>query len=267
MLNTIIVDDSSICVNMLWDICSEFSQLNLQCFTNSEDAVSFCKSSLVNLAFLDVDMPNLNGLRLGQILRNINPDVMLIYVSSKEDSCPTAMRLKADGYIFKPYSISDISRIIERAYIISEKLQKSLFARTFGTFELFKGCEPIRFSNAKAKELLALCISYEGCPVNMETAISTLWPDRPINERSKRLYRKAISSIKDTIALYTDIEIFGNSRGSCYVYPSNLYCDHFLYKSNPTKYSYLAKEPYLKNYIWSKVSTSDDSEKNNTFLA
>ncbi len=221
MLNTIIVDDSPICVNMLREVCSSLFYLDLHCFTNPREAVDYSKTTGVSLALLDVDMPEINGLRLGQILKNINPETYLICISSKEDCCKEANYLNIDKYIFKPFNISTLSEHIEKAFNLNTS-NSIVCTRTPDGFEFFCGQTRLEFSCRKARDLFALCVSYMGNSVDIRTAISALWPDRPVDDNTKKLYRKAIASLKSTISKYTDAKVFGTSRGDCYIYPDKI---------------------------------------------
>lgn len=253
MISTIIVDDSSICVDMLFDICSTFEDLKLNKFTKPEEAVIYSRNNLVNLAFLDVSMPGIDGIELGQILRTHNPDIVLIYVSSKEETCSDAMRIKADGYIFKPYSIADISYAINKASLLINNTHESIYIKTRGNFDIYCGNELIHFSNAKAKELLALCVASKGQDLNMETAIKKLWPGKPLDDKAKRLYRKAVSAIKSTLSLYTNIQVFANSRGNCRVLINNFKSDYLMYSEDGENMdNNIHNTIYFKQYNWSK---------------
>ena len=87
--------------------------------------------------------------------------------------------MKADFYIFKPYSSKDIEDAIYRARLLAVRQRKRIAVRTFGRFDVFAAGRPICFKNAKSKELLALCVDRRGGEVMMDEAIDMLWPERP----------------------------------------------------------------------------------------
>ena len=55
--------------------------------------------------------------------------------------------------------------------------------RTFGKFDVFVDGLPVRFKDAKAKELLAICVDRKGELVGTEEVIDKLWKDIPKNVR------------------------------------------------------------------------------------
>ncbi|MBE5940408.1 MAG: response regulator [Lachnospiraceae bacterium] len=223
MLNTIIVDDSQICMEMLLDVCKNRFSLNLKGFTEPIDALKYTETNCVQLAFLDIDMPAVNGIDLGQLLRNINPDIILIYISSKKESCFDAMLIKADGFIPKPFHVYDIEYAVNRAVVLATNQNHYICGELADTFKLIIGQNVVHFSNSRSNDLLALCTAREGQPVSTEEAIKTLWPDRIVDDKTKRLYRKVTSNIRDTLREYTDTEIFCTARGCCYINPKNIH--------------------------------------------
>jgi two-component SAPR family response regulator len=130
-------------------------------------------------------------------------------------------------------------------------LQKSkVRAVMFGRFQLFVGDELVYFSNAKAKELLALCLDHRGGEVTMEEAIDKLWPDRIYDERVKKLYRKAVMSLQATLKEAGAEEIFITKRGSCYANVANIECDYFQFLETRDSEVSLYDGTYLFDYGW-----------------
>jgi two-component SAPR family response regulator len=130
-------------------------------------------------------------------------------------------------------------------------LQKSkVRAVMFGRFQLFVGDELVYFSNAKAKELLALCLDHRGGEVTMEEAIDKLWPDRTYDDRVKKLYRKAVMALQATLKEAGAEEIFTTKRGCCYANVANIECDYFQFLETRDSEVSLYDGTYLFDYSW-----------------
>ena len=127
-------------------------------FTNPEEALEYARENPVEAAFLDIEMPVMNGLVLAQKLREIIPGIVIIFVTGYEQYAMDAFRIKADFYLTKPYDRKDIAEAIERARLLSARLKKRVYLRTFGKFDMFVDGQVVHFTNNKAKELLALCV-------------------------------------------------------------------------------------------------------------
>jgi len=250
-MDTIVVDDELLSMEQFEEECRGIPEINVVGkFDNPEDALTYAKSNRVDFALLDVEMPRMNGLALGQELKKINPHMILIYVTGYTQYVVDVMKIKADYCIMKPYDEKDIKDAIERAKLLSKRQEKRVRVQMFGRFDVFVDDKVLHFQNKKSKELLALCMDHKGGIVTMEEATDKLWPDRPYDERVKRLYRKAIGSVQEVLEEAGINGFFESGRGSCHVHIGDIQCDYYTYLSNPVQYEDLFQEEYLFDYEW-----------------
>lgn len=252
-LKTILVDDE------LWSM----KQFEIECrnndielageFDNAVEALSFVEKNKTDLALLDVKMPDMDGIMLGRKLKEINPDMIVIYITGYEEYIKEAiLELKADYYLLKPYNRSDVEQVLERAKCLSARLCKRVTVRTFGDFDIFIDGELIEFKNQKAKELLALCVDSGGGAVTMKGVIERLWEDRNYDDRVKRLYRKAVIYLNTIFQQYGVENVFDNARGSCHVNRREISCDYFEVLDGKNIKETLFDGRYMTNYSWSE---------------
>jgi DNA-binding LytR/AlgR family response regulator len=64
--------------------------------------------------FLDIMMPGINGLNLAYKLREIYPDINLVFVTGHTEYAATAFQLDAADYLVKPISMEAVSRALNR---------------------------------------------------------------------------------------------------------------------------------------------------------
>lgn len=162
--------------------------------------------------------------------------------------------MKSDYYILKPYNSQDIIDAVERACLLAGRQKNNLYVHTFGRFEVYDKDRVIDFSNAKAKELLALCIDHVGGEVSMDECAAKLWGNRPYDEKVKNLYRKAVSYLKRLLAEYGHEDVFINKRGSCCVAIQHIICDYYQYiipeQYGNLEYGYSGE--YMIQYEWAR---------------
>ena len=82
-MNVIYVDDERIaleCFEYEARALKEIAQLNL--FDSAESALSFARQNEVDAAFLDIEMPEMSGLLLAKALREIHPEICIIFVTA-----------------------------------------------------------------------------------------------------------------------------------------------------------------------------------------
>lgn len=76
--------------------------------TSGEQALQVPDLELYQLAFLDVDMPGLNGIALGRELKKHTPEIKLVYVSAYLEFAPEGYTVSAYRYLLK----KDIVRLL-----------------------------------------------------------------------------------------------------------------------------------------------------------
>lgn len=255
-MKTILVDDELLSMQQFEEECKLIPEIDLVGkFADAKEAYEFAKNNQVEFALLDIEMPVMNGLELGRKLKKINQDMIIIYVTGYAGYVAETLKVKADYCIMKPYNKQDILDAVYRAKLLSKRFKKRLRAETFGRFCLFADEQPVYFPNSKAQELLALCIHREGGIVTMEQAISELWPDRPYDDKVKRLYRKATASIQEVLSEYGVFDLFVSKRGSCMIRKENLDCDLYsLLDGEEITEARLAGlgEGYMIDYSWAE---------------
>ena len=73
-------------------------------FTQPVEALDFIRRTLVDVVFLDIEMPMLNGITLGkQISEELPAPPEIIYVTAFPEYSLDAWDIGAFGYILKPY--------------------------------------------------------------------------------------------------------------------------------------------------------------------
>ena len=166
--------------------------------------------------------------------------------------------MKADDFIPKPYTREDILGGIERAVVIMEQSHPRLTVRAFGYFDVRVGDRHLHFSNRKARELLALCIDRRGGVVTMDEAIDLIWPGKPLDEKAKKCYRKAVRDARHTLQGYGVDEIFESRRGYCRVIPERIDCDYFEYM-RCREPGWEAPLQYMPEYDWAEMTLAQMS--------
>lgn len=245
-MDIIIVDDE---ISSLQTFLTEIINIkNIQYkffIDNKEDIISYVKENKVKNAFLDINMPNINGIDLAEQLIKIDPDFKIVFVtglSIQKKDIPSQLINNVLGFIYKPYDFNDVSyyiNLINNSSIVLE-------VKMFNSFDCFINNEVIIFSSAKSKELFALLLAYNGKILQMNDAISQLWPDKDI-EKSKKLYRDAVWRLRKTLEEY-NFNCILFQRGSLILNKRNINCDYWNYLNGKiNSFNGL----FCKSYEWS----------------
>lgn len=252
-MKTIIVDDDPIMGVHTDKELQDMPQIELLAhFENPEEALTFAKENQIELAILDIEMPQMNGIELSRRLRNINPDTAVIFLTAHEDFAMEAIRNRATAYVLKPYSVEELAYAIETAILLSRRNERKIFARTFGNFDLFVDGKAVMFKSAKAKELLALLVDRQGGTVYTGQIIATLWEDRPNDEATQSLCSKIAKTLQEELNQYGIGDILVQSRGVKRVDIDKFDCDLYelLNGEEQATKKYLGE--YMSEYGWAE---------------
>lgn len=219
-------------------------------FSNGADAIQYVKCHQIDLAVLDIFMPGMNGIDLAAELKQILPNLVVIYLTGYEEYAMDALRLRAAAYILKPYTSEEIHYALETAALLTKRGRKRIFARTFGHFDIFVEGKPILFKSAKAKEMLALLIDRRGGTVTTEQMISMLWEERPNDEGTQNLCSKTFKTLLSELKEYEAEDIIISRRGVRSIDTEKIDCDYYeLMSDTCISKSYYCGE-YMSDYSW-----------------
>jgi len=113
-INCIAIDDELPALNQMQDYIAKIPYLNLVgSFNNGLDALSFLKENTVDLLFLDVQMDDLNGIQLLQVLNN-KPKVIL--TTAYNQYALKAFDLEVSDYLLKPISFERFVKAVEKIF-------------------------------------------------------------------------------------------------------------------------------------------------------
>ena len=68
-------------------------------FADGREALDFAVGRQVDVAFLDVEMLELNGIDLAKKLQELHPKINIIFITGYKEYMPDAFQLYASGYL------------------------------------------------------------------------------------------------------------------------------------------------------------------------
>ena len=113
-LKILVVDDKKV-IGDLFDFTLGYSGHIITVLDNAKDAINVVKTNEFDIAFLDIVMPEKDGVELLQELKAISPQLPVIMMSgySVEDKKLKAKDLGAAICLKKPFEIDDVKRVIK----------------------------------------------------------------------------------------------------------------------------------------------------------
>lgn len=276
MIDAIIIDDEKPAIDVLKLLLEKTGQICVVgSFMNATDALSNLKSLKPDVAFLDIEMPEMSGLELAEKIIEEGVNIDIIFVTAYDKFALEAFRVNAIDYILKPLSDDDILRVIT-------KLKKTRYLQTplqtvsdkgriycFGRFQVYgAGCEnSIRWRTSKAEELFAFFVTNLNTEVSKWVVTDALWPECGPEKLAVNLHTTIYQVKKSLLAANIKFE-FSYISGKYKLELPEIYIDvaefeigtnvdHFLTEESIEKQKKalsLYKGSYLaeKGYSWSQ---------------
>ena len=246
-MKILLVDDEELQLIRLEGACKGvLPDATFLSFTNPVKALEEASKNKIDLAFLDIEMPEINGIQLAKKLKAINPKTKIIFVTAFNNYALEAYKLHASGYITKPVSIEAVKEeISELDKAIDLTSTKKLQIKCFGNFEIFHDGEPVKFSYQKSKEVFAYLIDREGSLINMNEINAVMW-----EEDHKSYLRNLVADIQQTLKSIDCSDIFIKKRNGCAIDTSKVDCDAYEYKKDNPNAVRMYRGEYMIQYPW-----------------
>ena len=118
MIKCIAIDDEPLALRQIQSYIerSEGLQIVGLC-SHAAQAQQYLAEQSVDLMFVDINMPDINGLDL---VRSLENPPMVIFTTAYAEYAVEGFRLDAVDYLLKPFSYEDFSRALNKAYSLFE---------------------------------------------------------------------------------------------------------------------------------------------------
>ena len=217
-MHVVAVDDEKLALDYLEQLLTRRSDIeSVARFQDAESALSYMNDNQVDLIFLDIEMPGMNGLAMADRLSDHNPGIHIVFVTAHRAYTLDAFEIGVMDYLVKPIRYERLSKSIDR--------YKRLDAGNPGK-RLHQGQEiQIRIQNsviitdpdgndhelvwrtAKAKELFLYLLHAKNRVVSKADIVETIWSGTGGDKAFAQLYtvvyhtRKALASYPDHLHL------------------------------------------------------------------
>ena len=203
-----------------------------------------------DLAFLDIEMPGVNGIQLAKKLKETNPKINIVFVTAYDRYALEAYRIHASGYVTKPVNKDKVSaELANLRHPVELTGDKLIQVKCFGTFEVFHNGTPLKFQYSKSKELFAYLVDREGAAANINELNAVLW-----EEDHKSYLRNLIADVKYTLKEAGASDVFIKRHNECFVDVTKIDCDAYRYKENDPDAIRAYRGEYMIQYPWAMFS-------------
>ena len=119
MIKAIAIDGEPIALKVIENFCHEIETITLEkTFGNAEEGLKYLKKFPTDIIFLDIEMPNINGIDL---YKQIKQNTLVIFITSRPDYAVEGFNLNALDYLLKPFTFERFFQAVEKAKLFTTK--------------------------------------------------------------------------------------------------------------------------------------------------
>ncbi|MGE7110605.1 response regulator [Lysinibacillus sp. NPDC047702] len=177
-------------------------------YTDSLDVIAQIQALQPDVAFLDIVMPDMDGLALGEKLQELLPNIEIVFTTGYDKFAIDAFNLHAIDYLLKPVQEIRLQKTLERLQRVIENNQqmatKQKMIQLLGGIKVITSegkVQLMKWRTSKAKELFAYMLSNRNEIIYRDTILELFWPESDMDKASKQLYT-AIYTIRQTLKNY-----------------------------------------------------------------
>ncbi len=195
-MRAIVVDDEKLALESMVRNLQRYNVEVVGAFQDPREALKQQVTLSAEVAFVDIEMPEMGGLDLAARLQSDNPELHIVFVTAYEQYAIDAFELDAVDYLLKPVQLKRLDMTLKRLSAMGNA-NREFSADFFTTLCLLhhlsiqdsRGASiEIQWRTNKAKELFAYMIHLGERTPNKDELLDRLWPDGDIDKAATYLH-------------------------------------------------------------------------------
>lgn len=259
-------DEKAALTNFYYDNRNRTDISEQEYFQNPMEALEYVTNHEVDAAFLDITMPDMDGIELGWRMKHVRPDVELVYVTGYDDYALDVFKLGGRAYLSKPYSdqeLEDVYTLLKRLIPDEEarkrkelEKDKRVYMKTFGNFDMVVDGTIMTFRNSKAKELLAVLVDSRGGSVTNTQIFYKLWEGKEYNNMTSTYVRRTIRALKQELEAWNLGDMLVSNRKTQNIDVTMFECDYYKSFDGDKEAMRAYRGYYMTQYSWAEETNA-----------
>lgn len=256
-MRAILVDDEPLMLKSFMRFSAGISEIHVIAqFSGAEEAITFAEENSFELALLDIQMPKMSGIELAVKLRELYPELLVVFISAYDEYVRDSNAIGGDDYIVKPYKKETIERMAKKMFLLSKRQQKNIYLQMFGRFNVLKNGVPLPISG-KTKEILALIACKRGREISNEEIYTIIWEGREYSNEHMKTYYNALSRLKRILADSGDGNLLISTPHGQMLNMDLCDCDYFDWLNRNIGSQNRFEGEFLSEYSWGESILAD----------
>lgn len=158
MIKVLVCDDDKMITDkvkhLLNDIQEQYSfELNIQIYNDGQSVMK--ENEVFDIAIVDIEMPNVDGLALSEELKRRNPDTVVLILTSFSDYLDSAMRIQVFRYLSKPIDEERFTKNFIEAVSFYKQISKQIIVESGDEVLTIKTKDILYIENLKHGSVIA----------------------------------------------------------------------------------------------------------------
>ena len=252
-MKIIAVDDEKIALQgLISSIQKAAPDAQVYGFRYASEAIEHMENNPCDIAFLDIEMKGIDGVTAAKRLKEINPDINIIFATGFGSYRDAAFDLHASGYLIKPITAEGVKRELDNLRRPVPH-RKKLKAIAFGNFQILYGDEHVKFKYQKTKEMLAYLIDRRGSMCRGSELMSVLFED----DTHQKYYNQLRLDLINTLKSLGCESVIIQSRGMLGISVTELECDYYDYLNGKADLAQLYHGEYMAQYSFAEFTNAN----------
>lgn len=256
-MNILLVDDEIQALSLLKQELNKLVSEKEVIFesTSPLEAIDIAKNNRIDIAFLDIETPEMNGIQLSKKIKETNKFVNIIFSTSHTQYALETYSLYPSGYLLKPILKEDINKALKNLRYPIESYKNGIYAKAFPYFDFYNKEKVVTFPRKKSKELLAYLIALNGAGATKKEICAILFEDESYTIKLQDYFNKIFKDLKLTLK-NEGIEYILIKKHDYYAVDiKKINSDYYEYlKGNPEAINSFVGD-FMNQYSWSDLFT------------
>jgi two-component system LytT family response regulator len=157
MVKVLICDDDTNITKQLYKLLSSIQhryniKFDIEIKNNGDSILS--KDSIYDIAILDIEMPGVSGLKISKTLKCINPDIIILILTSFSNYLDSSMDIGVFRYLSKPIDIDRFNRSFFESLKRYKQISKKIILDCYDEVYTIKTKDILYIENLKHGSLI-----------------------------------------------------------------------------------------------------------------